>query len=238
MVQLTLRASVLCLTVGLVAAPGCNQAGSCQTDADCPADAYCGTEHACFSPVIAITTPATNPAYASGALTLEATVAGGTPDRVEFLVDGNSIAVLTSPPFRTSWNTAAVNEGQHVVIARTLSLFKAGAYSPRLTVIVDRTPPAVDSVSPSPESNIDASSLLSILFSEPMLPASITATSVTLSADAGTVAHVSALSADGKTLTLTPGAFARPARIDLTLNGLTDLAGNGLPLARLSWNVP
>jgi hypothetical protein len=236
---LTRRHPALALVVAGLIATGCKNEGGCETDADCAADAYCGTEHTCFDPVIAITSPASNPAYANGSLTLEATVQGGTPERVEFLVDGNSLAVLSSPPFRTSWNTAAAVEGEHVVIARTLSLFKAGAYTSRLTVIVDRTPPTLVSESPGlDESNIDARRLLSVVFSEPILPASVNASSVSLSADGGAVAHVSALSNDGKTLTLTPGAFAKPARLEATLNGLTDLAGNALPVTRLSWNVP
>jgi len=236
MVHVIRRCHVLGLIAVLLGTGGCQSGGSCDADSACPGDAICSIEQACFNPVVTITSPASDPAYTNATLTLEATVQGGTPARLEFLLDGNSLALLTTPPFLTTWNTSAAFEGRHVLLARTLSLVKAGAYSPRLSVFVDRTPPALMSVSPrTNETYLDT---LSFIFSEPILSSSVTTTSLSLSADGSAVAYTAALSADGTTLTVTPGSFARPATLEATLKGLTDLAGNSLPLTRLSWTAP
>jgi hypothetical protein len=80
-----------------------------------------------------------------------------------------------------------------------------------------------------------------VTFSEALAPATVSPTAVRLSGESGDLAWSGlALSVDGRTLTATPGSVPSRATTELTatLWGLTDPAGNALPLTTWHWPVP
>src|SRR5262249_59287514 len=57
----------------------------------------------------------------SGTVHLEGAVAGGTPNRVEFWVDGHWRWTERSAPYEYDWDTAHEQAGPHVVSVKALS---------------------------------------------------------------------------------------------------------------------
>jgi Bacterial Ig domain len=80
-------------------------------------------------------------AYTNGTLNVQATVSGGTPDSLELLRDGATLAPL-SAPYAYAWDTSALPEGGYSLGVRATKGGKTIQGEAR-TVFVDRTPPTV-----------------------------------------------------------------------------------------------
>lgn len=185
----------------------------------------------------------TGTAYTNGALAIELSLSGAAPIAVELLVDDQVVATIPAP-YQYAWDSKGVAEGAHKLTARATTTAGVDVASDPVTVIVDRTPPAI--VAKTPTSNQQGVSIyedpITLAFSEPLLPASITDAAVALSAGANSIASKSTLAADGKSLTVAivnVGALSLPATVTAaTAATLTDLAGNALPLTSWSWSYP
>lgn len=93
-------------------------------------------------PTVQLTSPATG-SILSATVTLYATVTSSQSiSNVTFLVDNVAVgAPLTAPPYMTSWNTATVPDGQHVIsVSATDSLGNVGNSVP-VTLNVDNSNP-------------------------------------------------------------------------------------------------
>jgi Tol biopolymer transport system component len=86
-------------------------------------------------PAARIDTPATG-AEAFGTQALAATVLPGfTASRVDFLVDGAVVASDTTAPYTASWNTTAVADGPHNIVARAVGANGADSSPVSVSVI-------------------------------------------------------------------------------------------------------
>ncbi|NTX35657.1 M20/M25/M40 family metallo-hydrolase [Myxococcus sp. CA033] len=85
-------------------------------------------------PTVSLTAPSDG-ATVSGSVTLSATAADNTGiGRVEFLVDGNVVGTATASPYSASWNSAAVANGSHTVVAKAYDLIGNTANSTSISV--------------------------------------------------------------------------------------------------------
>jgi Bacterial Ig domain len=81
-------------------------------------------------------------AYTNGTLNVQATVSGGTPESLELLRNGTSLATL-SAPYTYAWDTSALSEGGYSLGVRATNGGKFAQGEAR-TVFVDRTAPTVN----------------------------------------------------------------------------------------------
>jgi glucose/arabinose dehydrogenase len=89
-------------------------------------------------PVVSITSPVHLGSVASGSLTLSANASDDEAvASVQFLVDGNPVATVTSAPYEASIDTSGYTAGQHVVQAQALDT--AGNASPWASATVNLT---------------------------------------------------------------------------------------------------
>jgi hypothetical protein len=90
----------------------------------------------------------------------------------------------------------------------------------------DTTPPSVLSATASgPSASLPADAVFTIVFDEPLMPASVSAQSFILSSQSGSIAYSFAHS--GATVTITPAAPLPPAlNLMFEISGVRDLAGN------------
>lgn len=88
---------------------------------------------------VALVSPSTT-AYTNGTLSIQATVSA-TPDSLELLRDGKTLATLT-PPYTFAWDTSAVPEGGYSLGIRASKSGKTFQGEAR-SVFVDRTPPTL-----------------------------------------------------------------------------------------------
>jgi Bacterial Ig-like domain len=105
---------------------------------------------------------------------------------------------------------------------------------------LDITAPALVSRAPAnAATNVKLTDEISLTFNEAILPSSITAASVQVKNGATVLARTATLDASGKKLVviLNP-APALPATITVSINGLTDLAGNTAVVADSSFTIP
>jgi hypothetical protein len=224
-----LAVSVLC---------ACSSRGqrTCARNEDCGIAATC-SNGVCLgqAPVVTITSPSSG-AFANGALKVEVAVANGVAEKLELLASGVLVTSLGS--LRTyDWDTTAVPEGSYELVARAIMDGQVVASEPR-TVVVDRTAPAVVARAPQPgDGNVPFGAPFQVTFSEPMLSASMTDTGIEITDSNGvSLPKHLALSADGQTMSvILDGRPPLPAPLAISLQGLTDLAGNALA-APGSWN--
>lgn len=168
-------------------------------------------------------------------------VAGGTPEKVELLVDDQILTTLTSP-YTYRWSTRPVAEGSHQLFARA-TLGSESFTSETREVVVDRTPPQVASRTPEPGAkDIWVRQPIEVSFSEPIKASTLTSDSVRLMAGTTDVPVTVSLSADGAKLSVTPSSrILVPNTVKLTLSAaITDSAGNplNLPADAWSWSLP
>ncbi len=188
------------------------------------------------SPVLTvdITSPAAD-ISTNGIVSVQLSVTGGTPDQMELLVDGQ-LQTLMFAPWQYQWHTNSVPEGEHVLSARAT---KAGRTytSPIRKIVVDRTAPTVVTRMPAPgATNAPVGATISATFSEPIAPATVTPSSVSLTSGSAAVPNTISLSQDRKTLTITPSSAPVPTVTwTVTLNGVTDPAGNALQMPSSPW---
>ncbi|RKH61877.1 Ig-like domain-containing protein [Corallococcus aberystwythensis] len=189
--------------------------------------------------------PTPGKAYTRGPLLLQFTVEGGAAEQVEILKDSTVLVKPTGSPYSFTWDTTAEAEGSYQLSIRATRGGAVFTSAPR-TVIVDRTAPTVASFVPARDAaTVGVREAIQVTFSEPMNPNSVTEAAVGLKTGTGdAIAKSVALSADGKTLTVTPlSPLTAPStvQVDLTAatNSLTDLAGNGVVAAPAwSFSVP
>ena len=110
------------------------------------------------------------------------------------------------------------------------------------------TPPPPDKTAPllmqrAPEvdeENVWAGAPIRLVFSEPLAPASVGASAVTLQSEAGPIPVRTTLSADGREIrAVIESPHMGPARLTATVAGtVTDVAGNAFAGTTWSWSVP
>jgi hypothetical protein len=180
---------------------------------------------------------------ARDAVSVQVTVAGGSADRMELLRDGQLLANL-GLPYQFTWNLSGVAEGSYKLTARAWR-GEESFTSDELSVTVDKTGPAlVSRVPASGATDVQALAPIVLGFSEPLLPESISPQGFTLNVGGEAQQVTPELSADGRTLTLTPrGNLWRARDVQLRFTQPpTDLAGNAvqgvataLPWMLASW---
>ena len=193
-------------------------------------------------PLVQIASPA-SPAYTNGSISIQVVFSppSAAPAQVD-LLDGSSKLVTISAPFTYVWNTALVAEGPHQITARAAFGAQTVTSAP-VTIFVDRTRPQIRSQLPAPAAtDVDLSNPIQIGFSEPLIPATVTG-SVSLSAAGVAIPITTALSADGKTVTISlsnRSAITLPADVTVAVSAtVSDLAGNQLgTVAPWLWHAP
>lgn len=199
------------------------------------------------TPTLQITSPIDG-SHVKGTLAVIVTATGGkAPASVSLLVDAATtpIATATAPsPYSFAWDTTAVAEGPHTIVAKAIVAGQAITSAP-ITVNVDRTAPTVVATTPSTgATNVVLRAPITVTFSEAIAKTSLTSSSVMLKIGGAAVATTVTVSSDGTTATIAINdltSFALPAAVAVTLAAtITDLAGNALvPLtAAWSWTVP
>ncbi len=171
----------------------------------------------------------------NGVVSIQLSVSGGTPDQVELLVDGKR-QTLMCEPWQYAWHTTNVPEGEHILTARATKAGKTYT-GPVRKVFVDRTAPTIAVRTPAAgATNVPVAATISATFSEPVNPATVTTASVTLTSGSSAVPRTVSLSADRKTLTITPNSPpVPPVTWTVGLNGVTDPAGNPLQQPSSAW---
>ncbi len=190
-------------------------------------------------PVLNVAFPVERTEYCNSfPVIVAATITGGTPDSVELLADGKTLAWL-SPPFQYSFDCASRAEGTYTITVQ--AYIQGYTYtSPPKQIVVDRVRPTVVSGPFLPDQpEISKEAPIQVTFSEPMLP--VAANSVSLVSANKTHSW----SSDQKTLTVVPlEAFNPPQNLTLIIypEGFRDLAGNALspdfPPMQWSWTLP
>ncbi|MFY0574783.1 Ig-like domain-containing protein [Cystobacter fuscus] len=100
-------------------------------------------------PVVSLTAPTHN-ARARGSVMVTATASSAQPvERVEFYADGALLGTDTSAPYEVSWDSTAVADGAHMLIARAYDIGGHVGTSPAVGVNVDNTSPDVALTSPT-----------------------------------------------------------------------------------------
>ncbi|QSQ21826.1 Ig-like domain-containing protein [Pyxidicoccus parkwayensis] len=179
-------------------------------------------------------------AYTNGVLEVRLEVTGHTPERVELLKDGEVLAEVAAP-YVYAWDTTGVAEGTHQLVAR--AVFGDVTFPSEVReVVVDRTAPTVVSRTPEPGAqDVWVKSPIQAVFSEPVKAGTLTSESVRLTVGGVEVARTVTVAADGRTVTVVPGAGYEPSN-SVTLEFLpqaTDLAGNGVGVVEpWTWLVP
>lgn len=179
-------------------------------------------------------------AYASTSVAMSADVTGGTPDRVEFLLDGTSAATVMMPPYSATLMLSATTEGSHDVIARAV-FGTVTVDSTATTVIVDRTPPQVTRSWPGAGVGMTAlwTEPWGLVANEPLVLTS--AATVVLTASGQPLpTPMAMLDADPRSVVFRPPSTMatfplRDVRFEFT--GVTDRAGNALVFASASIDV-
>ncbi|MGC3998871.1 MAG: Ig-like domain-containing protein [Anaeromyxobacter sp.] len=161
--------------------------------------------------------------------------------RVQLRYGGAPVGDAIQATAGGAWvTTMALAPGAHVFEATASDRAGNTSAPASWTVTVDRTSPSVLTRAPSGDSVLSRTAVV-VTFDEPMRPGSVTASSLVVTASGGQAPAMGApaLSSDGLTLTvpvLTAGTV--PNSLTATLSGLTDLAGNALPVDSWSWGTP
>ena len=184
--------------------------------------------------------------FTNGTITITATVDGGEPATISFVVDGQiTVATPRGPsPFSSGWDTINASEGSHTVVARATSGGKVFSSDP-VTVVVDRTRPTVISLTPaSGATEVVLRAPIAVSFSEPLLPSTLGTSQFALDVAGSAVPVTANLSTDGTKVSLAitdTSTLILPARFAISLtSSLTDRAGNTVvwPGDPWAWTVP
>jgi hypothetical protein len=176
--------------------------------------------------------PSASYSATNGGLSVEVAVQGGQAEKVELMKGDTVLTTWTAPPYTYSWDTTSEAEGEYTLVAkatRTGSTFASVAR----TVVVDRTAPSIASRQPAHgATQVSARTRVEVGFSEAVKAATVSTSNVGLIGDGGVPIPVALeLSADGRTLTLTPAASlaastAVSVRLGTAEQPITDEAGN------------
>lgn len=183
---------------------------------------------------VLLTSPANGIHLQGGMVRVEIGYRDNAPDRLELLRDGTAIAELVLPTYWYSWNVGVEPEGEHQLVARAW-LGDSSFDSAPVTVVVDRTPPTAVGVAPL--FNHRARWPFYITLSEDVIvePGDVVVTrdgGVPVEVVVSTWPHVGAASA----WPVSP--VETPATVTMKLDGVTDLAGNPLPVTERVFEVP
>lgn len=180
------------------------------------------------------TSPSDDTVYVNGSLPLQVSVEGGMADYVEVLNGQTVLARLSTAPYQYTWDTTQAAEQTYTLSARAVrgaSTFTTGTMK---TVVVDRTAPTVASRTPAPgASNVSVKQVVEVSFSEPLKVSTVKDASVLVTEGGKNIAKTLSVSADGRSLTVTPEVpLPVESTVSLTLGTatqpLTDLAGNAV----------
>jgi hypothetical protein len=196
-------------------------------------------------PRVLITSPAPSTTYTNGVVRITAAI--DPPLDLPIVLrrsDGAKLTELPASRLDFDWNTAGVPEGTYVITAEVT--FSDGvATSNPITIVVDRTPPKVVSLTPSPGAQaVELRSPLQVVFSEPIVLSQPAAATFSVSASGTVVATRTSLDPENRIATITLSDlrfFSLPAVLAATIAPtISDRAGNALvpPTAAWSWNVP
>lgn len=125
----------------------------------------------------------------SATLTASVTAAAGVT-RVEFLVDGSTIATVTTSPYTATWDTSGVSDGDHTLTARVTDAAGATATTQGVTVAVNNHPVVQVTLSPNetfPRPNSTASGTGELTFD--LIDRTVTG-GVTVAGITATLAHI------------------------------------------------
>lgn len=187
--------------------------------------------------------PSLDKLYVNGQLPLEVTVEGGTADYVEVLKGQTVLKRLTASPYQFTWDTTQEADGDYVITARAVR--SSGTFTGTTkSVTVDHTAPTLVSRSPAVDaSNVSVREVLQANFSEALNPSTVKDSSVLVTVGGANIAKTLSLSADGKSLTVTPSSpLPVQSTVAITLGTATtplmDLAGNALAATPWAFSVP
>ncbi len=102
-------------------------------------------------------------------LSFQIVLEGPMPDLVELLADG--AVVDTSPAafsYRLFWSSASAPEGLHLVSARATVGGQSRTSAP-VQVVVDRTPPMLETITPAPGAAVATLPVFTLTFKEPVI---------------------------------------------------------------------
>ena len=153
---------------------------------------------AAVAPGVTLTTPS-NGATVSGNVQIAATATGMTVDQVQFLVDSQVVATITSAPYSTTWDSTTVANGSHTIAAHAFDTNGQEVDSAPATVTVSNDVTA-DTTPPTSTITCNQSACISGFYNGSV--------SVRLSAtdnDGGSGVAVIRYTTDGTTPTLTNG---------------------------------
>ncbi|MCP3057295.1 Ig-like domain-containing protein [Myxococcus sp. K38C18041901] len=178
--------------------------------------------------------PSASHSATNGGLSVEVAVQGGQAEKVELMKGDTVLTTWTAAPYTYSWDTTTEAEGEYTLVAKAT---RAGSTFPSVarTVVVDRTAPSIVSRQPGHgATQVSARTTVEVVFSEAVKAATVSTSNVGLTGDGGASVPVTLnLSADGRTLTLTPVApLAASTSVSVRLGTaeqpITDAAGNVL----------
>ena len=169
----------------------------------------------------------------------------GSPDKVEFYVNGvlkgtmDSPTTPAGPEYYFYWTASSEPEGTYILTAKATKAGSSDVTSAPRTIIVDRTFPTLVSRTPADGArNVLSTDEISITMSEPMLPSSIDANSVRLYIGQTELLTTTSLDSTGKKIRI---ALARtpilPATVTMVVNGIKDLTGKAATVPAVSFGV-
>lgn len=178
--------------------------------------------------------PADGTHLQGGLVRVEVAYSDQAPDRFELLCDGAVIAEFVLPTYWHDWDADAEPEGEHVLVARAW-LGDSSFDSAPVTVVVDRTPPTA--VSLAPLANRRARGPFYINLSENVI---VEPGDVVVTREGGIPIDVAVwIYADMSSVLVWPRTpLAPPTTVTMKLDGVTDLAGNPLPVTERAFEVP
>jgi Bacterial Ig-like domain len=141
-----------------------------------------------------------------------------------------------------NWSaTLALADGRYVIEANATNGVTTSPFSPSVTLVVDREPPAIVSQIPVPgASDVWWLDPITVTFNKPMNTASVVS-NVRLSgrgANEGSIPIQVSFDPSGTILTaFLSSPVEVPDQLTMTLSGLTGIAGTALPSTVWNWNV-
>jgi hypothetical protein len=153
--------------------------------------------------------------------------------RVEFRINGASVATIASAPYSTQQLAPAGADGSSIVILAIATDTAGQTTSDQVTLTLraDSTRPQVVSTAPADgATGVSITAPVTVTFSESLSAATVTSSSFTVAAAGQTVQGVLALSDDDSTVHFTPSQplpLATAVTVSLT-NAITDRFGNAL----------
>ena len=169
----------------------------------------------------------------------------GSPDKVEFYVNGilkgamDSPTTPAGPEYYFYWTASSEPEGTYILTAKATKAGSSDVTSAPRTIIVDRTFPTLVSRTPADGArNVLSTDEISITMSEPMMANSIDFNSVKLLKNGVDVDSIATLDSTGKKISVRfKNSQLYPATLTMVVNGIKDLAGKGASIPNATFGV-